>query len=233
MLNVAEEMKRLNQIAKRHPGQIRKPLWKLLATPEWLAQAWEEIRRNKGSQTAGVDNTTAVDVDLDLIHKLAEELKNGTYYPKPVRRVRIPKADGKTRPLGISTIKDRIVQQGLKMLLEPIFEADFYDCSHGFRQGRSTITALRDVVRHYGGVSWIIEGDIEGCYILWASADQSAFLEKNRNRQCALLYPVKQDGRALSRVSEEPPIPTRPPRITLLPAPQRRQALRPTNEVGG
>jgi group II intron reverse transcriptase/maturase len=164
MLNVAEEMKRLNQIAKRYPGQIRKPLWKLLATPEWLAQAWEEIRRNKGSQTAGVDNTTAVDVDLGLIHKLAEELKNGTYYPRPVRRVHIPKADGKTRPLGISTIKDRIVQQGLKMLLEPIFEADFYGCSHGFRQGRSTITALRDVVRHYGGVSWIIEGDIEGCY---------------------------------------------------------------------
>jgi RNA-directed DNA polymerase len=164
MLNVAEEMKRLNQIAKRYPGQIRKPLWKLLATPEWLAQAWEEIRRNKGSQTAGVDNTTAVDVDLGLIHKLAEELKNGTYYPKPVRRVRIPKANGKTRPLGISTIKDRIVQQGLKMLLEPIFEADFYNCSHGFRQGKSTITALRDVARSYSGISWIIEGDIEGCY---------------------------------------------------------------------
>lgn len=164
MINVAEEMKRLNQIAKRHPGQICKPLWGLLVTPEWLAQAWEEIRRNKGSQTAGVDNTTAVDVDLGLIHKLAEELKNGTYYPKPVRRVHIPKADGKTRPLGISTIKDRIVQQGLKMLLEPIFEADFYGCAHGFRQGRSAITALRDVARHYGGISWIIEGDIEGCY---------------------------------------------------------------------
>jgi RNA-directed DNA polymerase len=98
MLNVAEEMKRLNQIAKRHPGQIRKPLWELLVTPEWLAQAWEEIRRNKGSQTAGVDHTTALDVDLGLIHKLAEELKNGTYYPKPVRRVHIPKADGKTPP---------------------------------------------------------------------------------------------------------------------------------------
>jgi RNA-directed DNA polymerase len=164
MINVAEEMKRLNKIAKRYPGQIRKPLWELLVTPEWLAQAWEEIRRNKGSQTAGVDKTTAVDVDLGLIHKLAEELRNGTYYPKPVRRVHIPKANGKTRPLGISTIRDRIVQQGLKMLLEPIFEADFYNCSHGFRQGRSTITALRDVIRPYGGISWIIEGDIEGCY---------------------------------------------------------------------
>jgi RNA-directed DNA polymerase len=164
MYNVAEEMKRLNKIAKQDPAQIRKPLWKLLVSPEWLAQAWEEIRGNKGSQTAGVNKTTAVDVDLALIHKLAEELKSGKYRPKPVRRVQIPKANGKTRPLGISTIEDRIVQQGLKMLLEPIFEADFYDCSHGFRQGRSTITALRDVVRSYSGISWIIEGDIEGCY---------------------------------------------------------------------
>jgi RNA-directed DNA polymerase len=164
MLNVAEEMKRLNQIAKRDPAQIRKPLWELLVTPEWLAQAWEEIRRNKGSQTAGVNHKTAVDVDLGLIQKLAEGLKNGTYRPKPVRRVQIPKANGKTRPLGISTMEDRIVQQGLKMLLEPIFEADFYRCSHGFRQGRSTITALRDVVCSYSGISWIIEGDIEGCY---------------------------------------------------------------------
>jgi RNA-directed DNA polymerase len=164
VLNVAEEMKRLNKIAKRDRARIRKPLWELLIRPEWLAQAWEEIRRNKGSQTAGVNQTTAVDVDLALIQELAERLRSGKYRPEPVRRVRIPKANGKTRPLGISTIEDRIVQQGIKMLLEPIFEADFYPCSHGFRGGRSTITALRDVARSYNGVSWIIEGDIEGCY---------------------------------------------------------------------
>jgi RNA-directed DNA polymerase len=125
MLNVTEEMKRLHELSKRSPSQIRKPLWKLLTNPVWLAQAWEEIRSNKGSQTVGVDNTTAIDVDLDLIHKLAQQLKDGTYKPTPVRRVLIPKANGKTRPLGIPTIKDRIVQQALKMLLEPIFEADF------------------------------------------------------------------------------------------------------------
>src|SRR5215210_4761035 len=141
MINVAEEMKRLNALARRSPSRIGKPLWELLVSPEWLATAWEQIRNNRGSQTAGVDNMTAVDVDLDLINKLAEELKTGTYRPTPVRRVHIPKANGKTRPLGIPTLKDRIVQQGLKMLLEPIFEADFLPCSHGFRQHHSTHTA--------------------------------------------------------------------------------------------
>lgn len=166
MINVVEEMKRLNTLAKRSPTQIRKPLWKLLISPEWLAQAWEQIRHNQGSQTAGVDHMTAVDVDLELIHKLAEELKNGTYRPKPARRVLIPKASNKnqTRPIDIAPIKDRIVQQAIKMLLEPVLEADFLDCSHGFRQGRSTITALRDVARVYPNASWIIEGDIEGCF---------------------------------------------------------------------
>jgi group II intron reverse transcriptase/maturase len=164
MLNVSEEMERLHGLAVRSSTRIRKPLWKLLVNPEWLAQAWEQIRRNRGSQTAGVDQTTAVDVDLDLIHKLAEELKAGRYRPTPVRRVYIPKANGKTRPPGVPTVKDRIVQQALRMLLEPIFEADFLNCSHGFRQGRSTHTALRDVATAYPSTSYIIEGDIEGCF---------------------------------------------------------------------
>lgn len=157
-------MKHLHELAKRTLKPIRKPLWKLLRNPEWLAQAWEQIRRNQGSQTAGVDHTTAIDVDLNLIHQLAEELKTGSYRPQPVRRVYIPKANGKTRPLGIPAIKDRIVQQAVKMLLEPIFEADFLDCSHGFRPKRSTHTALRDVAYYYPNISYVIEGDIEGCF---------------------------------------------------------------------
>jgi group II intron reverse transcriptase/maturase len=164
MINVSEEMKRLNKLARQVTGQIRKPLWNLLISPEWLAQAWEQIRRNKGSQRPGTNTTTAIDVDMNLINRLAMDLKAGTYRPKPARRQLIAKANGKTRPLGIPNLEDRIVQQGLKMLLEPIFERDFLNCSHGFRQGRSPHTALRDVARGYSATSWIIEGDIESCF---------------------------------------------------------------------
>lgn len=165
MINVSEEMKHLHKLARQNSSKRFNKLWKYLTSSEWLIQAWEEIRRNQGSQTAGIDHMTAIDVDLNLIHKLAEDLKTNRYRPTPVRRVFIPKANGKVRPLGIPTLRDRIVQQALRMLLEPIFEADFHICSHGFRQGKSTHTALRDVARSYSaGISWIIEGDIKGCF---------------------------------------------------------------------
>jgi group II intron reverse transcriptase/maturase len=164
MKNVTEEIRHLHKLAKENPTKRFVKLWKNLISVEWLAQSWEQIRRNRGSQTAGIDKMTDEAVDLRLIHKLSDKLKQGTYRPKPVRRVLIPKANGKQRPLGIPTLEDRIVQQALKMLLEAIFEADFLRCSHGFRQGLSCHTALRDVVRHYPNSSWIIEGDIKACF---------------------------------------------------------------------
>lgn len=164
MKDVSEEMKHLHQLARQSPEKRFNHLWKNLVNPLWLTQAWEQIRRNKGSQTAGIDKMTAVDVDVPKIIQWAEELKNGHYQPTPVRRCYIEKSNGKKRPLGIPTVKDRTIQQGLKMLLEPIFETDFRNCSHGFRQGHSTHTALRDVANSYPLISWTIEGDIKGCF---------------------------------------------------------------------
>jgi group II intron reverse transcriptase/maturase len=164
MNNVSEEMKHFHKLAKRDPSKRFAHLWELATDPAWLMQAWEEIRSHQGSMTAGIDTTIAVDIDPERIQSLSRRLKTGQYRPKPVRRVYIPKANGKTRPLGIPTLEDRIVQQALRMLMEPIFEADFYTCSHGFRRNRSTHTALRDVARAFPRTTWTIEGDIVGCF---------------------------------------------------------------------
>jgi group II intron reverse transcriptase/maturase len=164
MNNASEEMKHLHKVAKRDPRKRFDHLWERVTDPAWLMHAWEEIRSNKGSMTAGIDSTIATDIDPERIQRLSERLKTGRYRPKPVRRVYIAKANGKMRPLGIPTLEDRIVQQALRMLLEPIFEADFYICSHGFRRHRSTHTALRDVARMFPRTTWTIEGDIVGCF---------------------------------------------------------------------
>jgi retron-type reverse transcriptase len=164
VINVAKEMEHLHTLAAENQTLRFPRLWKKVITEEWLTQAWEEIRNNQGSQTPGIDRRTAEDVDLDRIRQLRKRLHEGTYRPKSVRRVYIPKSNGKLRPLGIPTIEDRLVQQALRMGLEPIFEADFLPCSHGFRQGHSPHTALRDVARMYPRVSWVIEGDIVGCF---------------------------------------------------------------------
>ncbi len=164
MNNVSEEMKHLHKLAQRDPSKCFNHLWELVTDPAWLMQAWEEIRSNKGSMTAGTDNTVATDINPERIQRLSDRMKTGQYRPQPVRRVYIAKSNGKMRPLGIPTLEDRIVQQALRMALEPIFEADFHSCSHGFRRNRSTHTALRDVVRMFPRVTWTIEGDIVGCF---------------------------------------------------------------------
>jgi RNA-directed DNA polymerase len=164
VINVAKEMEHLHKLAVANQDTRFPRLWEKIITEEWLSQAWEEIRRNTGSQTPGVDKLTAKDVDLSRIRRLTERIRTGTYRPQSVRRTYIPKSNGKLRPLGIPSIEDRIVQQGLRMILEPIFEADFLRSSHGFRQGYSPHTALRDVARMYPRISWVIEGDIVGCF---------------------------------------------------------------------
>ncbi len=164
MIDVTKEMEHLFRLSKREPGKRFNRLWAVVTAPEWLTHAWAQIRGNRGSRTAGIDGDTAAGIDPARIDSLSRSLQAGTYRPNPVRRVYIPKGNGKLRPLGIPTIEDRIVQQALRMVLEPIFEADFLDCSHGFRRKRSVHTALHDVAVAYPRTSWIVEGDIVGCF---------------------------------------------------------------------
>jgi RNA-directed DNA polymerase len=114
--------------------------------PTTLGVAWTKVRANKGA--AGVDGQSierfAAKTELYL-SELATALRTGTYRPQAVKRVEIPKGDGRTRPLGIPTVKDRIVQQGVRLVIEPVFEATFTEGSYGFRPGRGCHDALREV----------------------------------------------------------------------------------------
>ena len=130
--------------------------------PTTLDAAWRKVARNKGA--AGVDGQSIerfASQEERYLHELHDQLKTGTYRPNPVKRVEIPKGDGRTRPLGIPTVKDRIVQTALKMAIEPIFETQFRPGSYGFRPGRSCKDALREVDRLLKeGYTHVVDADL-------------------------------------------------------------------------
>jgi group II intron reverse transcriptase/maturase len=158
--------------AQAQPSHRFDDLYHLVCRAEWLSEALQAVLRNVGSRTAGIDGINrrhlADEATQDrFIQALRAELKAGTYHPQPVRRRWIPKANGKQRPLGIPTLKDRVVQMTLKMLLEPIWESDFLDCSNGFRLGRRTMDCIRvcqSRITTQDKFLWVIEGDIKGCF---------------------------------------------------------------------
>jgi RNA-directed DNA polymerase len=158
--------------AQTQPEHRFGDLYHLICGEDWLRSALEKVLSNSGSRTSGVDKISRKDLKEDeqkiaFVQTLRAELKGGAYRPQPVRRRWIPKANGKQRPLGIPTIKDRVVQQTLKMLLEPIWESDFLDCSNGFRPGRRTmdnIRVCRSRITTQNKFLWVVEGDIKGCF---------------------------------------------------------------------
>jgi RNA-directed DNA polymerase len=146
-------------------------LFNLVCDPATLLVAWERVKRNRGSRTAGVDGQTRKQIEQigvdGVLATLREELKAGTYRPLPARERLIPKRSGKLRSLGISTVRDRIVQTAAKLVLEPIFEADFCPTSYGFRPGRRTQDAIEQVrffIHAPRSYEWVIEGDVKDCF---------------------------------------------------------------------
>jgi RNA-directed DNA polymerase len=134
--------------------------------PATLSAAWEKVQANDGA--AGVDRQSIerfkAQADLYLT-ELSTALREGSYHPQPIRRVEIPKGDGRTRPLGIPTVKDRVVQTAAKFVLEPIFEATFRPESYGFRPGRGCRDALREVDRLIGdGHNYVVDADLESYF---------------------------------------------------------------------
>jgi len=161
-------------------------LFNLVADPGFLLVAWDRVRGNKGARTAGVDGQSVYYVEADVgvevfLDGLRTEVKDRTFHPLPVRERMIPKpGTTKRRRLGIAAVRDRVVQASLKLVLEPIFEADFYPCSYGFRPQRRAHDAVAEV-RHFTARSyeWIVEGDIKACF---DEISHSALMDRVRMR---------------------------------------------------
>ncbi|MGH9207523.1 MAG: group II intron reverse transcriptase/maturase [Acidimicrobiales bacterium] len=162
-VNVQQLQRALWAAAKQSSGRRFHALYDRVCRGDVLVEAWERVRKNKGA--AGVDRVTLVAVEeygVDrMLRELRGDLRSGRYRPAPARRVEIPKPRGGKRPLGIPTVRDRVVQAAAKIVLEPIFEADFLSCSYGFRPKRSATAAMERLrVGFIEGHQFVVEFDI-------------------------------------------------------------------------
>ena len=159
----------LYRAAKADPGRRFHALWDKVLRRDVLWRAWAAVRQNNGAP--GIDATTLADVEeygvSRFLDELATEVRDGSYRPLPARRVFIPKPGqpGERRPLSIPPVRDRVVQAALKIVLEPVFEADFLPCSFGFRPRRGAHDALQVVIdESWRGRCWVVETDIANCF---------------------------------------------------------------------
>ncbi|ARP71527.1 group II intron reverse transcriptase/maturase [Streptomyces pluripotens] len=168
---VLEIQTKLHRWAVDDPHRRFDDLYNLVTDPAFLLVAWDRVRSNRGAKTAGVDGRTAASISLQqgvegFLGALRSSLKDRSFLPLPARERLIPKPGStKRRRLGISTIRDRVVQASLKLVMEPIFEADFLPCSYGFRPNYRIHDAVSEV-RHLTSHSyeWVVEGDIRACF---------------------------------------------------------------------
>jgi RNA-directed DNA polymerase len=168
LVNVRELQGKLWAAAKQSPERRFHALYDRIHRGDVLWEAWERVRRNRGA--AGVDRVTLAFVQdvygvQRLLAELQRDLREGTYRPAPARRVDIPKPDGGKRPLGIPTVRDRVAQQAAKLVLEPVFEADFLPCSFGFRPKRPAVQAMERLRTGFiAGCQFVAEFDIRNFF---------------------------------------------------------------------
>jgi RNA-directed DNA polymerase len=173
---------KLHQWAIDGPDRRFDDLFNLVCDPAFLTVAWKRVRGNRGARSAGVDGVKPKDIVFgdSFLVALRDDLKARRFEPLPVRQRMIPKTSGKLRALGIPTARDRVVQASLKLVLEPIFEADFQPCSYGFRPRRRAQDAIEEIrflaARSY---EWVLEGDITACF---DEIDHTALMSRVRDR---------------------------------------------------
>jgi len=184
-VRVREMQTKLHRWAVADPGRRFDDLYNLVCDPAFLLIAWERVAGNSGARTAGVDRYTVRGVIEQVgvtafLEDLRNQLRHRTYRPLPVRERMIPKYGGKLRRLGIPTVGDRVVQAALKLVLEPIFEADFESVSYGFRPHRRAHDAIAEI-HFYGtlGYRQVLDADIEACF---DSISHSALMDRIRAR---------------------------------------------------
>ena len=145
-------------------GLHLKDVYQRLFNPDLYLRAYGRISRNAGALTKGITDDTVDGMSLGKIESLIEEIRYERYRWTPVRRILIPKSNGKMRPLGIPTWHDKLLQEVMRSILEAYYESQFSDHSHGFRPGLGCDTALQDIAQNWNGTKWFIEGDIKGCF---------------------------------------------------------------------
>ena len=203
-LRVLKIQTKLHRWARDDPHRRFDDLFNLVADPGFLLVAWDRVSGNKGAATAGVDRRTASSIAADqgvevFLDQLRSAIKDRSFCPLPVRERMIPKTDGKLRRLGIPTVADRVVQASLKLVLEPIFEADFLPCSYGFRPNRrahDAVAEVRYLATRPRCYEWVVEGDIKACF---DEISHTALMERLRarvkdKRVCALVKAFLKSG---------------------------------------
>jgi len=195
---------KLHRWASEDPARRFDDLFNLVYDPAFLVDAWYRVAGNKGARAAGVDGLTVAMVETRVgVHvflgQVRDSLKSGEYRPGPVRQVKIPKANGKLRTLGIPTVVDRVVQAACKAVLEPVFEVDFASCSYGFRPKRRAQDAISEIhqfTKRPSNYEWVLEADIAACF---DEIDHVAVMDRLRRRikdkrLCALVKAFLKAG---------------------------------------
>lgn len=164
MKSTSEILERIQNSSATHSDGVFTRLYRYLLREDIYYTAYQKLYANKGAATKGTDNDTADGFGERYIQSLINDLKSGEYRAKPVRRQYIRKQNGKMRPLGIPSFRDKMLQEAIRQILEAIYEPNFSNYSHGFRPKRSCHTCIKQLKMEFTGVTWFVEGDIKGCF---------------------------------------------------------------------